>query len=346
MLLMSAAARSRALVHAVTRAVQAAASRSGRPALAGLLAVLGALSMTAPALAGAGGHHHGSYRFATVDNNGDPTFNQLLGINNHNLIAGYFGSGAEGHPNQGYLLFGAARHTYFAPENVPGAVQTQVTGLNDRGITVGFWSDMNNADLANDNFGFYSRDGRLFTSVNFPTTDNATPAVNQLLGVNDRNRAVGFYVDSMGNSHGYTYDIGDRDFNPVTVPGAVSTTAAAINNRGDIAGFETDGGGAVHAFLLGGRGGLTTLDYPGASMTQAFGVNNRDEVVGDYQVGSGDTATMHGFTWSPWRGFASVDDPNGVGTTTINGVNDHGDLVGFYTDGAGNTDGMVAFHRR
>jgi Cu/Zn superoxide dismutase len=50
---------------------------------------------------------------------------------------------------------------------------------------------------------------------------------------------------------------------------------------------------------------------------------------------------MHGFTWTPDRGFSSVDDPNGVGTTTINGVNDRGDLVGFYVDANGNTDGFL-----
>ena len=45
-----------------------------------------------------------SYRFETLDNAHDVTFNQLLGINDEDLIAGYFGSGAAGHPNKGYLL--------------------------------------------------------------------------------------------------------------------------------------------------------------------------------------------------------------------------------------------------
>jgi hypothetical protein len=51
---------------------------------------------------------------------------------------------------------------------------------------------------------------------------------------------------------------------------------------------------------------------------------------------------MHGFTWTPWAGFTSIDDPHGLGTTTINGVNDRGQLVGFYVDAAGNTDGFLA----
>ena len=97
--------------------------------------------------------------FTTLNNQGDPTFNQLLGINNNNIIAGYFGSGAQGHPNKGYLL--AARSgLMFRNENFPGAVQTQVTGLNDRAVTVGFWSGQNTASQTNDNFGFYTWHGR------------------------------------------------------------------------------------------------------------------------------------------------------------------------------------------
>ena len=64
-------------------------------------------------------------------------------------------------------------------------------------------------------------------------------------------------------------------------------------------------------------------------------MNDRDEVVGAYTDGTGSTATMHGFTWTPGGGFTSVDDPHGAGTTTINGVSDNGDLVGFYVDSDG-----------
>src|SRR5271166_6195288 len=48
--------------------------------------------------------HQPAYDFATLNNANDLTFNQLLGINNHGVIAGYFGSGAAGHPNKGYQL--------------------------------------------------------------------------------------------------------------------------------------------------------------------------------------------------------------------------------------------------
>ena len=229
-------------------------------------------------------------------------------------------------------------------------MQTQVTGLNDRGVTVGFWSTMNNANMVNDNFGFFSVGGR-FYSVNFPTGDNASPQVDQLLGVNDHDVAVGFYTNGQGSNRGYEYDIYTRTFTRVLVPGAPggqagpSLTAAAINNYGDVAGFYNKTSSQVDAFLRLPDGQFITLAVPGASMTQAFGVNDHDEVVGAYTVGTGSSAQMHGFTWRPGHGFSTVDDPHGVGTTTINGVNNAGDLVGFYVDGAGNTDGMIATPR-
>ena len=299
----------------------------------------GALALTVPAASASTISHHSSYSFRTIDNPRDLTFNQLLGLNDLGEIAGYFGSGAAGHPNQGYVI-PPFSHT-FVSENFPGSVQTQVTGLNNRGVTVGFWSSMNNASQVNDNHGFVDVGGH-FRTADFPAGSPATPPADQLLGVNDSNVAVGFYTDANGNNHGYEYDISHSRFSSVSEAGVTSLTAAAINDRGDVAGFYTNpANGNTDGFLL-SHGRLIDLAVRGASATMALGVNNRDEVVGTYTVGSGSSAVMHGFTWTPQNGVKAVDDPHGVGTTTISGVNDFGQLVGFYVDGAGHTDGFLA----
>lgn len=44
------------------------------------------------------------FQFQGIINTNDPTFNQELGINNFGVIAGYFGSGAQGHTNKGYTV--------------------------------------------------------------------------------------------------------------------------------------------------------------------------------------------------------------------------------------------------
>jgi hypothetical protein len=306
--------------------------------------VSGALTLAAgaPALAAPAPAAATSYTFHKLNNANDPTFNQLLGINNHGTIAGYFGSGAKGHPNKGYVLRPPYMQVNYRNENFPHSKQTQVTGLNDNGITVGFFSTHNHANLVNNNFGFYAVNGRQFHEVNFPAASPAKPPVDQLLGVNDAGEAVGFYNDAQGNSHGYTYNVTSHTFGTVTVPGATSVTAAAINNHGGIAGFYTNAGGSTVGFLRHAGGGIVTLSFPGASMTQAFGVNDHGEVVGTYTDGSGSTATTFGFTWTQAGGFHSVSDPHGKGTTLVNGVNNAGDLVGFYTGSHGFTDGFLA----
>ena len=141
--------------------------RLGTAAVAsGALALTAALTLAGPAsastasasTASASTQSAGGYQFRTLNDARDLTFNQLLGINNEGVIAGYFGSGAKGHPNKGYQLFPAYGQGNYLNENFPGSRQTQVTGLNDLGVTVGFWSTQNNANMVNNNFGFYSRE--------------------------------------------------------------------------------------------------------------------------------------------------------------------------------------------
>ena len=181
--------------------------------------------------------------FQDVINNNDPTFNQELGINAAGTIAGYFGSGAAGHPNQGYTVVPPFGQANFTVENFPNSVQTQVTGLNNVGTTVGFFSNTNTG--TDSNVGFVKM-GTAFVPVMNPNTGTTAPMVNQLLGVNDQNLAVGFYTDAMGVTHGYTYDIMNAAFSAnIDDPNAFNTTAAAINNDGLIVGFYTDGGAPI-----------------------------------------------------------------------------------------------------
>jgi hypothetical protein len=267
-----------------------------------------------------------SYNLVTLDNSNDLSFNQLLGINDQGVIAGYFGSGMADHPNKGYyLLPGRYSQLNYRVENFPGSTQTQVTGLNNGSVQVGFQSP---TDTGTDpDYGWYSLDnGRSFTQVDIPLPSGFSPdsvPVTQFMGVNDHDVAVGFENDSNGNAHGFVYSL--------------------RSGQGQVAGFFAPASGSsqsTEGFLTTGHG-VVTLAFPGASSTMALGVNNNDEVVGVYTTGSGSSTQNFGFTWAQRGGFTTVDDPNGMGATTVNGVNDRGDLVGFYVDGNGNTDGML-----
>jgi hypothetical protein len=310
-------------------------------AAAGTLAITAALSVATQAGASTATAHAAAatkYSFTTLDNAADPTFNQLLGINNHNLICGYFGIGSATHPNKGYLLKPPYAQTDYTNENFPGSVQTQVTGLNGDGDTAGFW--IGSAGVSH---GFVEWNG-VYASYNDPNTPKVKDAVNQLLGINDAGIAVGFYNDAKSNAHAYKLNQATGVFTAISIPDAVSTTASAINNAGDITGFFTDAAGDTSSWLLTPSNHLTTLQFPGGSDTQALGISGKNQIVGTYLDSAG---VMHGFVLSdpfgPVSHWQSIDDPNGVaGSTVVNGINTSGDLVGFYVDAAGNTDGMLA----
>lgn len=304
--------------------------------IGGAVAVAGAgAALLAPGVAHAATSNPATaYSYRTINNNSDPTFNQLLGINNAGGIAGYFGSGASGHPNKGYVVNPPYGQTNFVNENFPGSVQTQVTAINGKGDTAGFW-----VDAHNNNHGFIEWNG-VFTSYNDPNTPHLTGSVNQLLGINNKGVAVGFYVDANGNSHPYSVNQATGVFTALHAPGT-SKFATGINNKGDVVGVSTSGG-TTSSWLL-SDGHLTAFQFPGGSDTEAFGINQHDEIVGSYLDGSG---VDHGFTLAdptgPHSVWATIDNPNGIGSTVVNGLNGNGDLVGFYTDAAGNTDGFLA----
>jgi hypothetical protein len=279
--------------------------------------------------------------FKTLNNNNDLTFNQLLGINNEDKIAGYFGSGAQGAPNKGYTLSGDYDQDDYKNENFPGSVQTQVTGINDHNVTVGFWADSNNANLVNNNFGFVDQNG-VFTNVVDPLGKNAAAGnmtVEQLLGVNDHNEAAGFWTDSAGNDHGFTYNINSKTFSEVDIRGFASTTVSAVNNEGVIAGFvSNDGNQTFDGFIRQGNN-IELLTRPkGATSLQVLGINDEDQVVGSFTDASG----THGFLFDEKsQKYTTINDPHGVNNTVLNGINDKGQAVGFYVDSVGNTDGLL-----
>src|ERR1700688_2002847 len=266
------------------------------------------------------------YSFETVIFPGD-TFTQLLGINNAGKIAGYHGSGATGHPNQGFTL---TLPNQFTSEDFPGSVQTQVIGINNRGNTDGFY-----IDTAGVNHGFIDLHGP-FTTNDFP---NKTSVLTQLLSLNDKNEIAGYWQNGAGTQFPFVVQGGVFTGLDKVLPSNPSAQATGVNDAGDVSGFYVDSAGINHGFLL-HSGVVTILNFPGAALTQAFGLNNRHQVVGIYMDAAGNT---HGFLYDVTAlEFQSVNDAKAVDATIINGINDVGQIVGFFVDPiTGNTDGLV-----
>jgi hypothetical protein len=300
--------------------------------------------LTVPGMASA--QPYDSKSLFVLDNPGDLNFNQLLGINDNQIIVGYFGDGNV-IVNNGYVL---VPKFHYANENFEGIplsghtiTQTQSIGINNSEvpITVGFWADQNNVQ-----FGWANiRGGDVTASFQTILDPNGAPNQNQnLLGVNKNNLAAGFWSDAGGKEHGFVVNLAASPLQFSEVPpslfnGAVATQVSGINDNNQVCGFWMDAKGNDHGFYgqLGGK--YTTfnvfLDGHSEPSTQVLGCSNKF-IVGSYLGPSGNT---HAFLFDGTN-YTKFDAPGssqtaafGVAGTAINGVNDRGDFVGFFSDG-------------
>jgi hypothetical protein len=261
----------------------------------------------------------------------NPTFTQALGINSSGNIAGY----GNATTFNGFVL---TLPSSFARYNVPGADGgTQVTGISDTGVAVGFSIT---GGVTN---GFANLGG------SFNTVDDPGFAFTQLLGIsNNSATAAGYWTHDVTGATGQLAGIvtGGPGFTSPTfigINGALvakfgpnfNSQATGVNDGGWIVGFYQPTATTFNGFVD-ESGAISSITFPGAVSTQALGVNNLGQIVGDYTLADGD---MFGFVD---RGgvFRSID-PFGSTAVTINGINDTGDFVGFYTDAAGSTVGFI-----
>jgi hypothetical protein len=296
--------------------------------------------------------------FFVLDNPGDPNFNQLLGINDRQVIVGYFGDGTV-IPNNGYVLVPRNHYSVENFTNLPSgdfASQTQAIGINTKSFPdiVGFYTD----HATGFTHGFLDSNG-----VQSPIDDpagsppNVTTPVQNLLGINNFDLAAGFWTDNNGHEHGFVVKLNTQtpssstfmEIPPTAFAGAVATQVSDITNSNQVCGFWTDAKGNNHGFfgVLGQTLYTFNVAIPGVTVTSTspFGCTNQGEIVGSFTDGKGN---IHGFIFFGGRFFqfdatgSSQTPAFGVMGTFINGVDDIGDIVGFFSDGT-KVNGFVYF---
>ncbi len=122
------------------------------------------------------------------------------------------------------------------------------------------------------------------------------------------------------------------NFVTLQVPGAISTTAPAINDANQFVGNYLDFLVATPGFGY-SSGSYSAIDIPGQAATTALGISNSAQVTGSYTDGGGGS---HGFvqTGFPSGPQTTFDDPSGVDATNANGIGDGRTIVGSYIDGS------------
>ena len=324
------------------------------------VAVIAVAALTACGAAFASTPAQAGYSFETINDPADIppppgagglTFTNLMGITgNGDTIPGFYGSGQAGDPNTGFVLtlpgtFTSSNATFLGwcrrlmPHKPKYGGKRH--GTTSRGTrirrTTGWPSISSSASTRRAGRSPWSTTRRPPTAVYSGACDTGVITENQLIGVNNKDLAVGFYNDTHGDSHGYTYDIATGTFSAdINDPNAVSTVTAAINNADEIAGFFTDSSGVIHGFIDNG-GMFSTVDPLGATETELLGLNDKGIADGFAVIGG----VQHGILFDSLTDTFTILDPPGSTSTTLNGLNDAGDVVGFFVDAAGNTDGTL-----
>jgi hypothetical protein len=332
-------------------------------------AVIGLAPLAFPQVSGA--QAADPQTFFVLNNPNDPMFNQLLGINNGNVIVGYFGDGMEIH-NNGYVLVPANHYTadftlenFTLPTGANTASQVQAIGINANtalaGATpfpdiVGFYTDNATPPATHgflDSFGVQS-------TIDDPAglPPNVTTPVQNLLGINNALRAAGFWTDNNGHENGFVVEINTQttppsgrfaELTPAKVSTdlgvvAVATQASDITNNNLVCGFWTDAANPpnnhgflvyfntkAHKFNMVQSLTANPAQIPNVTSLSPFGCNDNGEVVGSYTS----NGTVHGFVFdgTDWHSY----DAAGSSQQAAFGVQ------GTFINGINNAGSVVGF---
>jgi probable HAF family extracellular repeat protein len=308
--------------------------------------------------------------FFVLNNPNDPMFNQLLGINNGNVIVGYFGDGMAV-ANHGYVLVPANHYSdenftavagCTTPPMSPCPPQTQAIGINPNsalgGATpfpdiVGFYTD-----VAGFTHGFLDSFG-VQSTIDDPAglPPNVTTPVQNLLGINNALRAAGFWTDNAGHEHGFVVEINTQttpvsttftELTPAKVSAdlgvvAVATQTSNINKNNLVCGFWTDANNnnhgfevffnpATHSFNMVQALTPNPAQIPNVQSLSPFGCNDNGEVVGSFTANNG---TVHGFVFDgkDWHRY------NAAGSSQNAAFN----VKGTFINGINNAGAIVGF---
>jgi uncharacterized membrane protein len=182
-----------------------------------------------------------------------------FGINDNGTIVGQYVNGGA---TPGFIrVNGKTFITINAPSG-PNTVNAQ--GINNKGLVVGFYVGTDGQDhgfMVNESFGRRTPTSLTGTAIADPTIPNvagepgATFVFSQILGINDKGIAVGYYGDSTTSQHGFLYNTKTGQYTFLDDPseafnnGVEVTQITGITNSGEITGFYSDANGVFHAFV-------------------------------------------------------------------------------------------------
>jgi hypothetical protein len=224
-------------------------------------------------------------RYRVIDDppgtSGDGLSYETVSINNRRQIVGFYNDD-QGATTSGFLR---TRKGRFVDIDVPGSQVTGPLKINDRRQVVGIYVDAVAQPNADGSPPVGAVHGFLWDDGDYETIDVPGAVATLVLGINDRGKTVGSYIDAAGNYHGFVRSrkgaVRDLPEAPGADPAAGGTQPTSVNERGRIVGLGYESDGGSRGFLL-RHGEFKPIDAPNATYTRAADVNNRGRVVGDY----------------------------------------------------------------
>ena len=286
---------------------------------------------------GSSGYIFQSNHFTSIDVP-DALSTNAVDLNDWGQVVGTFTTegnfALNGNPTTHSFIYADGNYyTVDGPIGVqPGSLV--ISGINNLGQIVGTYQTLSDGNL----HGYAATLGEHFSyDVSYFDHPSAVaPYGTQIVNSNVAGDFVGQYSDSSAFSGHSFASIGGTIIEIAPAATAQGTSAADINDLGQIAGTYTAADGSLHGFLYDG-GSYTTLDDPNANpgTTNITGMNNAGQLVGYYMAADG----QHEFVYSASAGFSDLDlsGLGAQGPIIALDINDFGQIAGSYFDVTDNT---------
>jgi hypothetical protein len=146
----------------------------------------------------------------------------VYGINDRGVVAGSYAAGGTVHG------FVRDQNGKFRTVDYPGAAETGLSEINERGQVLGAYGDDVGSGLPHD----FVLGGGDSSAIEFPGASESF-----VDDVNNRGEIVGYYLDAAGASHGYLRERTGR-YSPIDHPDAapLGNDTNGLNDRGEIVG--------------------------------------------------------------------------------------------------------------
>jgi hypothetical protein len=179
----------------------------------------------------------------------DSTSSIALGVNDQGAVVGQYVQDSSHTP--GFLDINGV---YTSVTPTMASVVTNVQGINNHGLAVGFYSEDGTTQHG---FSLDTTTMKL-TLLADPSTMRIMTGglvLTQFLAVNDSGEAVGYYQTNDNSQYGFLFDLATSTYtfldHPQAAPfnGVQTTQITGIDNAGEIAGFFIDSMGNQHGFV-------------------------------------------------------------------------------------------------